>query len=498
MTTVSDQTPGALPELVDAPPCEHCGAAIARRKHGGGRRQRYCNQACRHAARRAADRVLLPSGAWSDRVRPGRRLEGGGGPVLAADPVGTRPESQPFADSLGTTQSLRHSQVRGVEALETYATATFQTPGETHAGPTRRRARYKLRSALVQVTTVDRCRRCGVDILGGAVVIKKKGDVAHFANLESCGRIWLCAVCSAKIRARRGDEIAEAVGRWITQGHAAYFATATLSHDQGDALQVSLDVLGKSWRSLLSGKSYQEEKQRYGLVGNIKTVEITYGRNGWHPHIHAILLADEWIDLASGEMAAWFARLDARWARALVRHGWTPGKYTVRFTLYPVTVSPGALAGYVTKVQDGGLGHEMTSDLKHGRLSSRTPMQILADFATDGLVADLDLWHEYEIATEGRSAIRWSKGLRDVLLPDVEEQTDEEIAAEDVGGDEIAALLPHVWNRITRIPGADAAVLDAVEQDGMEGLIRLLVGYRLDINGVLTPEEWAEIGGHQE
>jgi hypothetical protein len=349
------------------------------------------------------------------------------------------------------------------------------------------------------VTNVDRCKRCGVDMLGGAVVIKKKGDVAHFANVESCGRIWLCPVCSAKIRARRGDEIAEGVGRWITQGHAAYFATATLSHDQGDALATTLDILGKSWRSLTSGRVYQQEKERYGLIGNIKTVETTHGRNGWHPHIHAVLLADHWVDLASGDMAAWFARLDARWARALVRHGWTPGQYGYRFTLYPVTVTPGALAAYVTKVQEGnGLGHEMTSDLKTGRLSSRTPLQILANFGTDGLVSDLDLWHEYEAATEGRSAIRWSKGLRKILLPDVEEQTDDEIAAEDVGGDEIAALLPHVWNRIVRIPGADAAVLEAVETDGMEGLIRLLVAYRLDVNGVLTPEEWAEMGTHTE
>lgn len=324
-------------------------------------------------------------------------------------------------------------------------------------------------------------------------MIKKKGDTAHFAGLETCGRVWLCAVCAAKIRARRGDEIAEAVGRWIAAGHAAYFATATLSHDQGDALATTLDILTQSWRALSSGKQYQAEKKRHGIVGNIKAVEVTHGRCGWHPHIHAVVLTRDWVDIGSGAMADWFAALDARWARALVRNGWTPGKYGHRFTLLPVTHSPGGLASYVTKVQESGLGNEISrSDLKHGRRkSSRTPLQILADFGCDGLVDDLELWHEFESATEGKSAIRWSRGLRKILLPDVDEQTDDEIAAEDVGGDEVAALMPHVWHRIARIPGADAAVLDAVERDGMQGLVELLVAYRIGTDGVLTPDEWA-------
>ncbi|TDB67152.1 hypothetical protein [Micromonospora sp. KC721] len=125
------------------------------------------------------------------------------------------------------------------------------------------------------------------------------------------------------------------------------------------------------------------------------------------------------------------------------------------------------------------------------RKTSRTPLQILADFGTDGLAADLDLWHEYERATAGKSALRWSRGLRALLLPDVDEQTDEEIAAEEVGGDTVAYLLPHTWYRLADIPGAQSAVLDAVESDGWEGLIRVLVGYRVGVDGLLAPDEWA-------
>jgi hypothetical protein len=408
----------------------------------------------------------------ADRGRLGRRLEGGGGPVLAADPVGVPADSKRDTD-------------------QSWYYAKFATPGEETAGQPRRAVRLALRALLRQVTEVDRCKRCGRDILGGAAVVKVREGVAHFANIESCGRVWLCAVCSAKIRARRGDEIAEAVGRHIANGGGAYFATATLPHDQGDALQASLDVLTKAWRALMTGKASTTERERFGILGNIKAVEITHGRNGWHPHIHAVILTSG--DVSVLELCDWFGRLDARWARALTRLGWAPGKVGYRFRLDLVNRSTAAgLAAYVTKVQESGLGNEIArADLKRGRKSSRTPLQILADFGTDGLADDQDLWLEYERATAAKSALRWSRGLRAQLLPDVDEQTDEEIASEDVGGDEVAVLLPHLWYRITEIPGADSAVLNAIESDGMQGLIRTLIAYRLGTDGVLTPDEWA-------
>jgi hypothetical protein len=151
------------------------------------------------------------------------------------------------------------------------------------------------------------------------------------------------------------------------------------------------------------------------------------------------------------------------------------------------------LAAYVTKLQDGrGLGHEIArADLKNGKGSSRTPFQILADFGTWGDAADLSLWHEYEQSTAGKSAIRWSRGLRQLLLPDLVEQTDEEIAAEDVGGEDVCAFLPRTWYQICDTPGAEALVLRAIEEGGMQAVIRVLTALRIDPTGVLSPQEWA-------
>jgi hypothetical protein len=134
------------------------------------------------------------------------------------------------------------------------------------------------------------------------------------------------------------------------------------------------------------------------------------------------------------------------------------------------------------------------ADLKRGRNQSRTPLEVLRDFLTWGDAADLALWHEYEKATEGRSAIRWSKGLRALLLPDAPvELTNEEIAAEEVGGDVIGHILPRTWYRVCETPGAEAAIRTAIGHGGMEAVIKTLLSYRLGQyleEDVFTPEEW--------
>ena len=463
---------------VDQPPrtCEACGTAIPQRTHGGGVARKYCNDACRKRATRAASPTALRRGRSAGAEAGGTQER-----MRRSDPPKAglpSPESHP-----DTAQSWYH--------------AKFAAPaGQSLEDGSRRRSRERLRDLLNEVSTVERCRKCGREILGGAVMVKRNADSAFFSGVESCGRIWLCPVCSAKVRNRRGDEVAEGVGRWIGQGHDAHFFTATLPHDQGDALAASLGVLTDAWRWMVSHKTYKAGRKRFGVIGVIKAVEITHGRNGWHPHIHAVVLVEQ--EITSLELFAWYAQLDALWAEALTRHGWSAGKAPYRFRALPVQLgdSGKALAAYVTKVQDSGLGNEMArADLKGGKKSSRTPFEILANFGTTGDADDLGLWHEYEKATAGKSAIRWSRGLRNLLLPDVDEATDAEIAAEEQEGDEIAAILPQTWYKICDIPGARVAVKEAIETDGWEGLIRTLLAYRVDTDGVLRPEEWVATSG---
>lgn len=453
--------------------CVGCGAEI--RDSGKGRPRRWCTDACRQTARRAASPTSQAAAPAAAPISPGPEVEG----EIAARQGCTEAPENPPADAAGTFRSWYY--------------ANFASPAGQDLISTRRKLRYRLRGLLREVTTIDRCKLCGWEPLGGGIVVKvghKNGrNSAGFGGLETCGRVWLCPVCAAKVRVRRGDQIAEGVMRHLEAGYWAWFLTVTLPHEKGDALKASFDALTKALQYVKSGKRYQEDKERFGILGDIKAVEVTHGANGWHPHAHVLILTTK--EISFDEICAWYARLDARWAAGLRKVGWPEGKPGVRLTLKPVEKGEG-LAAYLTKVQEKGVGNELArADMKDAREGNRTPFGILADFGNYALADDLELWWEYEQTTIGRSAIRWSRGLWAKLMPDEDQATDEEIAAEEHEGESIAVLARYTWYRIRAIPGAEVAVLEAVERDGWSGLIETLLRLRIGTKGVYTPDEWA-------
>lgn len=460
----------------DNPRCVACGADLPAAVMG--RPRRYCNDACRKAAKRASSSVSPAPDSSRFGAPSACRGE-------ARRPADERPISPP---PTGAEEAPEEPS----GTFRTWYYANFASPAGQDPISARRKLRYRLRHLLREVTTVDRCKGCGWEPIAAAIQIRlsvKDGrTTAGYGGLETCGRVWLCPVCSAKVRVRRGDQIAEGVARHMDCDGAAFFLTVTLSHEAGDALLASFNALTQALRYLKSGKRYQQDKELFGIIGDIKAIEVTHGQNGWHPHAHILILTSR--KLSADEFAAWVARLDARWAQALIKAGWPEGKPGVRLTMVPVEKGKG-IAAYVAKVQEKGLGNEMArADMKDAREGNRTPFAILADFGNTGLADDLELWWEYEKATAGRSAIRWSPGLWAKLMPDQDQETDEEIAAEEMEGSTLAFLLPWTWRRIRAIEGAEIAVLEAVETEGWAGLLRVLLRYRIGTQGVYTPEEW--------
>jgi hypothetical protein len=114
-------------------------------------------------------------------------------------------------------------------------------------------------------------------------------------------------------------------------------------------------------------------------------------------------------------------------------------------------------------------------DLKTSRVGSRTPFQILADYYQTGDTSDRDLWHEYSRITRGLAAVRWSRGLRAVMLgpTTATERTDEELAAEDIGGELLAVIPFPVWSRM-RMAGAEHALLVTAECGGPAAIAAFL------------------------
>jgi len=139
-------------------------------------------------------------------------------------------------------------------------------------------------------------------------------------------------------------------------------------------------------------------------------------------------------------------------------------------------VSATAAGAYVAKGGYWTPAEEMTrGDLKTSRTGSRTPFQILADYYQTGDTRERHLWHEYRRVTRSLAAVRWSRGLRAAMLGPMSasDQTDEDLAVQDVAGQLVTVIELPVWSRI-RTAGIEHVVLVVAECGGQAAVDVLL------------------------
>lgn len=317
---------------------------------------------------------------------------------------------------------------------------------------------------------------CGRARSIGSVAVKVRhdedGSHAHFSGVQHCGSVWACPVCAPIIRRERAEEITEGARRHIATGGGIAMVTFTIRHSRVDGLRDSMRVLADAYSDMSRSRAFRDWKDERGMVGYITATEITYGMNGWHPHRHVLMLFDR--PVSHEQEMALQGELFAMWSHAVERAG---GETVSReaFDVRAVTRGEEQVASYVTKTIKGvdGIGAEVSlADVKAGRAAgSINPFQLL-----DVETAEAErLWNEYADATKGRSAIRWSRGLRDALGMG-RERTDEEIVDELERVGEVRVLIsPSLFNRVARDYRTACEVLEAAER-GDAGFIRRKFG----------------------
>lgn len=326
---------------------------------------------------------------------------------------------------------------------------------------------------------MERVRKCGrVRIREHVGVRSSPGLGAGFSGLVVCGSVWACPVCSAKVLAKRSLEIGLALTSWGAEGGDVAFGTFTMRHHKGMRLGEVWDAIGKAWAALTGAKAYRDWAVRLGVAGVIKVVEINDGCNGWHVHIHALFLVRGGVsaDLIDGFRSWAFAK----WARSLHRVGY-PGALSAgqEMHLLDSLDAAGSISEYFVKAVAGGtaeqVGRELTGQLTktaRGVHETAPAWSLLERFSQTGEVELLERWHEYEKASKGRRQISWSKGLRERLGVG-REQTDEEIAAEEHGDEDLVLITKAGWAEVIaamrRGEPAQTDILEAAER-GPEAL----------------------------
>lgn len=265
-----------------------------------------------------------------------------------------------------------------------------------------RQSAYRLRAAIRGLSPSERERHCGVWCVEHAntepaiQVIHDGAPRARWNGLLTCGHIWTCPVCSQSLRAQRAEAIVRAVkhlaGRW-------QMLTVTLRHRQGMNLRDLRNGLMAAWRKTRQGGRIQRVWGEL-VTASVRTQEVTYGDNGWHPHLHVLLRTEEWSDDDKDA-------LQVRWEKAIVGelgsnvrpddlHGVV---WSEPWDVERITKSESKRATYLAK-----LGLESASLGKEGRRGSRTPWD-LARMAANGDQRARWLWCEYTEATRGRRMI---------------------------------------------------------------------------------------------
>jgi hypothetical protein len=272
--------------------------------------------------------------------------------------------------------------------------------------------------------------------------------VAHVTGIRRCGSPWACPVCAPVVRERRALEIDRGLSAHLAGGGGAVFVTLTLRHHRGDELGPRLALVSEALHECLKGAAWKRRAARLEYLGAIRATEVTWSEaNGWHPHVHAVLLLDRPIgDAEADDLRAW---LLGRWGGVCERRGFGTLSAAHGVDVQVVRSAP-ELAGYLTKVDGGwGAGHELArGDVKAGRVHGLVPAQLLGEFIETGEVRFKLLWQEYERATFGKRAIVWSAGLRRRLLGEEVEESDEALASSEGMEPEFVRFLvekDHLW-----------------------------------------------------
>src|SRR3990172_8433648 len=135
--------------------------------------------------------------------------------------------------------------------------------------------RLRIARQLLPGQRVSKCHWLPISSL---ITIWKNQDAAaaHFRNVFTCGSVWHCPVCAAKITNLRRKELQQAINRAKLKGWGYYFITYTIGHKDYHSSKVVLTKIQEATRKLRSGRFWMDFKARYGYQGSIIPLEITF------------------------------------------------------------------------------------------------------------------------------------------------------------------------------------------------------------------------------
>lgn len=319
-----------------------------------------------------------------------------------------------------------------------------------------RREKYQLQNAarkLRQGFPVTRCLRWAIPHSHISIFHATEFGKAFYAGLETCGSVWECPVCAAKISERRRVEVLAAMTTHKASGGQVLLLTLTNPHYFGDDLPSLLAGQAQAMRRFWSTRAAKRLQDSMGFVGSIRALEVTHGSNGWHPHFHILLFVDRGLDLDRIRREFF-----AMWSNCCRLAGLPAPSFK-----HGVTVEDGSKAEkYVSK---WGLENEMTKGhIKKGKAKGRTPFDLLRDYDNKAEKQAGALYVEYCTAFKGKRQLVWSNGLKAHFA--IDEINDQELAEREEENAQLGQEISRDDWKVILSFGVRAEILEAYENGG--------------------------------
>lgn len=405
---------------------------------------------------------------------------------------------QPGADSLCSESLVGQAAPAALGNVARFvATSQIALEGlaaiEDSAPGARRFMRQAAARELVPGERVALCLRRPIPGAPGVELWRDpKHQAAHYKQLQVCGSVWMCAVCAARITEVRRQELSAAISAHTGQ---IVFITLTLQHTVSDALPELLEALQEAARKMRQARRWRELEKRYGFefkardqvrsrIGTVRSLEVTYGDHGFHPHQHILAFLRGGVDVE-----AFTRELRELWLSSVAK----VGRFASPSWGIQVEHTDADIAAYVAK-----FGREPKWTAAHEMAKSSSKAARGHGYSMPGLLElyviarDVDAgqrWRQFALAFKGRKQLVWSDGLRAALLPaDNRELSDEEIVTAPVEEAIFLARLDLTAWRVVLAHDVRFELLQAASSGDLEVIQDFLLSL-----GVAEGVEYAEL-----
>lgn len=284
---------------------------------------------------------------------------------------------------------------------------------------------------VVSRSRTNRAATCGREPRGSVVTIQAMrelgGGHSHAAaiGLRQCNKAWQCPTC-AKARQAADARVLHAANlgfRSAVDGAEVYMMTLTIPHRAGQTLAELRQAVTRAYQRTHAGKAELVKRKRFAIRWSVRRLEVTWGPNGPHPHVHAMVACRRKLTHQEREsLREWYF---CHWGAKVAAQGYTrPSKECITLTVadkagrYLAKMGLLELAGDLQKRARCGQCGKMRYTRRDGDRSvcgvcghevNRTQWQILQDWHQYHDKRDRVLWQTFCREIRGARRLTWSR-----------------------------------------------------------------------------------------